>query len=801
MAGLIQDLGHAVRGLWRRPGLSAAAILTLAIGIAANAAVFGFARAFVLRPLPFPDAARLVHVWQIDRSSNDLSRVSLPNVRDWQARSASFEELGLFNYSSETIVGPSGPSLVPVGRVSANVMRILGARPILGRTFQSGEDLPGRADVIVLSYGMWQAEYGGRADVLGTTITLDQRPRTIVGVMGPDFQFPLNITRLWVPYELHEQRYPRATRSFQVVGRLKAGTSIDQAEADLGRVAHDLEREWPDVNRYAGVEIVPLQQALNFAYDVLEPMSAMLGVGVALVLGLACANVAGLLLAAAGSRLREMAIRTALGATRGRLLGQLVIEALALAVPGGALGLLLAYPAMRAIDVAVPPDIYRVGAVTVDGATVVLAAGLSVGAAIVASLAPALRLSAAGRASIREGVAVHVSRRARWFQNGLVVTQVALALVLVAGSVLTFRSVVALRKVQPGFQADRVLTAQLVLPRNQFADPARVTAFHDALLEAATTNPRVRAAATVNYLPLNHEVDYREFRTEGSDPSRLPRTAALHVSDAFFETIGIPILRGRTFRPSDARPGILLGVINIGMAERFWPGGDAVGRQFELETSPGSFQAVEVIGVAANAALDDLARPAPWQLYLSQRQSSVRYFRLLLQGDSVDHLTAAARSAVASVDRGIAITEIRMLAAVMDEYLLPQRMVAVMLLTLASVALVLAVVGLHGLVAFFVAQHTRDIGIRVALGAGPADVARIVLGRTTRLVGSGIAAGSVLVLAGGRLLGTFLFGVTATDPLTFVVLAALFAAAAGAAAARPLHRALGVDPMIALRAE
>jgi putative ABC transport system permease protein len=471
-----------------------------------------------------------------------------------------------------------------------------------------------------------------------------------------------------------------------------------------------------------------------------------------------------------------------------------------LAIPGAALGLLLAVPALRAIDSAVPSEIYRVGALAIDLPTALFTAALSVLAAVLAGLAPAVRLTGLQLLTTRDMVSVHQTRATRLFHNALVVVQVALAIVLAGCAALTWQSVVVLRQLDPGFRAAGVTTALIVLPRSEYTDPARVRAFQDAVLDQLARAPGVRSTAIVNFLPLNHETNLNEVRVAGhEEPGRSLRALTLHASDRYFETMGIPLLRGRSFDATDAGASDLRVVVSASMAGRFWKDGDALGRTFQVATGPGTYRDASVIGIVGDSAQDDLGRPAPWQLYASTRQASVRYFRVLVRSEAAAAVTQSIRAAVARADSSVAVAEVRSLAAVVNEYLLPQRAITAMLLTLACVALVLAIVGLHGLLAFFVSQHARDIGIRVALGAEPRHVTALVLGRTAILVAIGFAAGAAMVATAGQLLGSFLYGVTTADPATFGSLAALFGGVAFVAAVRPLRRALRIDPADSLR--
>jgi putative ABC transport system permease protein len=803
MGSIGQDVRYAWRLLVRNPGLTLVAVLALALGIGSLTVTFSITDAYLLRPLPFAAPDRLVHVWSTNRTQGwDTLRVSVPDFLDWRRETRSFEDLAAFNYTGEDLTGGDRPEKIAAGRVSANVFDVLGVQPILGRGFRAGEDAPGRGNVAVLGYRFWQTRYHGDPNVLGRTIELNRRAYEIVGVMPASFVFPLPITQLWVPRELDTARYPRSVDLVQVVGRLKPGVTAAQAGAEMRGVADRLAKAHPAEDADKGVNIVPLRAALNFGYDIFRMMAVVLGAANLFVLLIACANVASLLVGRALGRSREVAVRAALGASRRRLIRQFLVESVVLALAGGAAGVLLAAWGVRALGAVIPDELYRVGAIAIDGKALLFSLGVTLGTALVFGLLPALRSSRWGLSrTLREtGGNVTTSRGGLRLQAALVAGEIGMAVMLLVGTTLMLRSYENLRTVDPGFDASHVLTLTISLPP-QYDAPARVAAFHRAVVDEVSRVPGVVSAATVNYLPLNHETDYEEFTVPGRDPDpsgRKPTALSLSVSPSYFAVLRIPVQAGRAFTDADDAGAARVAIVSETLARRFWPDADAVGRRLDLsEGGP-----VTIVGVVGDTKQEDMAASAGAEIFFPEAQVSTRYLRVLARttGDP-GSLAPAVSDAIWRVDRNLPLVQIRSLADVVQEFLLPQTAISSTLFVLALGALLLAVVGIYGLMAFFVTERTREIGIRLALGAAPAAVARHVLARGVRLTLAGVGAGLLGALGLARLMASLLFGVGALDPLAFGAVPAVLVLVALVSCFVPARRAASVDPLTSLRCE
>lgn len=569
-------------------------------------------------------------------------------------------------------------------------------------------------------------------------------------------------------------------------------------------MADDLAARHPDSNASYGVHIVPLRQALNFAYEIFRPLSIVLSATVGLVLLVACANVTSVLLARAMGRRREIAIRLALGSSRARLLRQLLTESTALAIAGGAGGVLFAWRELRVMDASIPDDIYRVGRIGLDPQALVFALCVSVMTAMLVGFAPAWRSS---RRDLRSALneishATTAPPQARRAQSALVVAQLALTLALVVSAALMIQSVLKLQRVDPGFDP-QVLSMKVVLPRETYGGSAELRQFQRRVLEGARTVAGLEAAAIVNYLPLNHEIDLRTFSAGTAvAPAKPPAATVVTVTPDYFRTMNIPIRRGRAFTDQDDERAGRVAMIGEGLARRFFPDRDPVGQPLKLERRGGATDAT-IVGVAADSRFESLAGAEAPQIYLPQAQEPSRYLRLVARGASglSAGLAAPLRRAIASVHPGLPVTEVRTMAAVLDESLLPQRGLSRALIALAIGALLLAVVGIYGVMAYFVSARTRELAIRLTLGAAPCDVARMVLARSARITAAGVVLGAAIALALARLAASFLFGVSATDVTTVAAAAAGLAAVSLFATYAPVRRAARLDPAATLRGD
>ncbi len=806
----MKDVRYAVRGLVNNPGFTVVAVLVLALGIGSLTPTFSLINAYLLRPLPFDEPDRLVHLWEtLPRQSFFSSRVSYPNFRDWRDRSESFEDMAGFNYMSETLTGVEQPQRIASGRVSANVFDVLGVPPALGRGFREGEDRPGSTAVVVLSHSYWQSNFGGDPEVLGQTLELNREQHTIIGVMPPEFVFPLVTTKIWLPWALDEAGRPRDSRFLQVVGRLAPGVTMQEAQAEMDSIAGALQEEFPEANADAGVSVVDLRSALNFAYEILQVMSVILLVAGGFVLLIACANVSGLLLARAFGRNREVAIRTALGASRGQLVRQFLTESVLLAAAGGALGTLLAYWLVGTLSKAIPADLYRVGEIDIDLSTLLLTLGVTLVTALTFGLVPAMRASNIHLAgALKDDQATTASRRGLRLRRALVAGQVALALVLLTGTMTMIRALGDMRGAETGFDADGVMTMLVVLDTELYPETQQVLNFHTRVAEEIAGVPGVVAAATVNHLPLNHEVETRPFTIADSEvppDAELPMAFALHVSPDYFRVMGVPVLAGRTFDSRDTRETMRVVMINSPFAERHWPDADPVGEQMLLEGTP-----VRVVGVVADTRHADLGDREE-KVYLPMSQNARRYFRVVTRvaGDP-GGAHAAIRQAIRNVDANLPITEVRSLEQVVVDFLLPQRMISTILGALSVGAVLLAAIGIYGVIAFIVSQNTREMSIRIALGATGKSVMTHVLKDGMRMVLLGVVVGLAAAVGVNRLMAAFItlppeqgdmIQSGGFDAWSFMVVPLALITLAALACFFPARRATHVDPIIAMRAE
>jgi len=799
-----KDIRYAFRVLARNPVSTLVAVLTLALAIGATIPTFSIANAFLIRPLPFDQPDDLVHLWRTDpRSGMTMGRVSVPVYEDWKAQSRSFAGIAAFNYTAEDLTGGEQPERIAAARISADAFDLLGVQPTLGRGFLSGEDHSGRSDVMVLSDRFWVERYDRDPAILGRTLEVNGREHTIVGVMPAGFLFPLPTTRFWLPHELDAGRSDRDHRFLQVMGRLRRGVSTAAAQAEMETVSARLGEEYPDSSRNDGVHIVPLRAALNFAHQIFQILAVVLFLANLFVLLIACANVSSLLLTRALSRTREVAIRTALGASRRRLISLFLTESLMMAVAGGAIGTMLALWMVDVATRAIPEDLYRVGELTVDLPALFFTLAISGGAALIFGLPPALRASRADlSASFKEGGTTSASRHTLRLQGMMVAGQVALAAMLLIGTGLMIRSFRSLQEIDPGFDARNVLTVLVDLPDRRYDERDRIAQFHRQVIEEVGTLPGIEAVATANYLPLNHESHEFIFSLPGIpvDPSGAAATGRLlAVSPAYFRTLGIPLRGGREFNNADNSSTAPVAIINDTLARRYFGDADPIGRLIRFEQSGKERTIVGVVGTTLD---HDLAAGTAPQVYLPAQQWPWTYFRVVAR-TSGDPLAAAAsvREAIWRIDRLLPLTEVRTLETVVADFLLPQREMARQLIGLAITALLISLVGIYGLIAFFVSQRRREIAVRVALGARPGEVIAMVLRRGLLLTGIGLAIGLAGAFALSIVMSNQFYGVQKADPITFLSVPVLVLLAALLSCYVPARRAVDTDPASILRCD
>lgn len=810
---LIQNLKHALRRLRRSPGYTALAVVILGLGIGGVTAGFGLLETFFLRPLPYPSADRLVQLHRtVPDQGFESRRFSLPNVlalreaMEERGDSAPVEAMGAYNYGPRNLTAPeTRPERIMVSRVTVDLLRMLGVQPIRGRSFTDAEAEPGSGDVVLVDHGFWQRRFGGRPDLVGQAIRLDGTPHTVVGIMPPDVQFPFGGVKAWVPVTEDEAAFGRDYRNFMPVVRLRESVERDAAVRDLELAYRRIHERDADADRVYGVRAEALRTALLFLDDTIRPV-LYAGLGASgFVLLVVCANLAGLVLARTRRRRHELAVRTALGAERGQLVVQILSETVLLALGGGLLGVLVAAWQLDLVGGFIPEDLFRVGEIGVDGSVLgvaLLAVALS---AAVAGLWPGLRSAREVdlRGMLGEGRRAPGGLGASRSQGALVTGQVALALVLLAGAAVVLRSFVEMRGQDPGFDPEPVLTAGWTLPEAGYPDDEARARFLRDVLAAVRAAPGVDVAGAVNPLPMNFEVYAQEFRLagEGAGDASL-RSAHYHmVAPGYFRAMGIRLLAGRTFTDRDDASAPPVVVVSRETELRYWPEEGAVGRRIRLGAESDARLAT-VVGVVENTA----------RAFLGDPPGSVIYRPLLATGGGRGFLVATGtgepaalvgpvREAVRSVDPDLPLSDVRTMPEVVQQSMAPWTAGTVALLVLGLEALVLALMGLYGVVAYAVSERTREVGIRTALGAEPAQTVALFLRRAAVQVGIGVALGLAGALVLTRAVSGLLQGVSPVDPPSLAAATAVTVLAALLAAWLPARRAARVDPMIVLREE
>jgi predicted permease len=818
----MHDLRLAARVLATERGFAAAAILSLAIGIGANTALFSVTNALVLRPLPYPEADRLAILWNrspgLDIAEDWFSTAQYFDIKNGHG---GFDQVAIALGSNMNLTGSGDPERVGVIRVSSNLLPMLGARPIAGRLFEPVEDAPGRALTAVLNYGTWQRRFGGDPAVVGRSITLNGQNVEIAGVLPASFSLPRDVLptlgvaedgEIFLPLPMSAAAVTnRGREDYNVIGRLKRGVTVAQAQAEMDGITARLRRDFPDVyppNGGLTFSIVPLLDQV--VGGVRRPLAVLTG-AVGFVLLIACANVANLLLSRAVARRREIAVRAALGATRARIVRQLLTESVLLALFGGALGVVLALAGISAVQALQPVNVPRLQSIALDLRVLGFTAGISLLAGVLFGLAPAWDL---GRVDVQRAL----KDSARGSSGGgsvfgrqhgrrlLVVAELALSTVLLIGAGLLLRSFVALQRVDPGFDASRVFAFELTLTGRKYAEgPAALAAYRD-LWRRLDALPGVESSGGVTSLPLSGFFAWGPITVEGRVPpagEKFINADMRTVGGRYFETMRIPLVRGRLFDDRDTPDQPRAIVIDDRMAADLWPGDDPIGKRIKFgdaaSTSPWE-TVVGVVGRVKQYALDADARIA---LYRPQTQSMARslYVTVRTAGDDPSALLGPIRGAVRDLDPDLPIYRARPMTDLVDASLARQRFSMILLAVFAGVALVLAVVGVYGVMASLVSHGIRELGIRVALGAAPRQILAHVLRAGAIVGGAGVVAGILAAMALSRAIGSLLFGVPAGDPLTFAVVACGLGVVALAASFVPARRAARVDPMISLRSE
>ncbi|HEV3471346.1 MAG TPA: ABC transporter permease [Pyrinomonadaceae bacterium] len=802
-----QDLRYGVRTLLKNPGFTAVAVVALALGIGANTAIFSVVNAVLLRPLPYRDPDRLVMVWE-DNTKGGYPRntPAAANFLDWREQSRVFEGMAAIANQSFALTGAGEPERIDGRRVSASLFPLLGVEPLLGRVFLPEEDQPGAGRAVILSHGLWQRRFGSDPNITGKALTLNGESHTVVGVMPAHFRFPAREDELWVPIAFtNEQAANRGTHYLQVVARLRPGVTVEQAQAEMSAIAARLQEQYPSQNTGVGAAVVPLHEQL--VGDIRPALLILLG-AVGFVLLVACANVANLLLARAAARHKEIAVRVALGASRMRLIRQFLTESLLLAAVGGLAGLLLSLWGVNLLRAFIPESISQVGAVSIDAKVLGFTLLVSLLTGLIFGLAPATQASNFNlNETLKEGGRdSSAGSRGNRIRAVLVVAEVAVSLVLLIGAGLLINSFLRLRSVDPGFRADNLLTMRIVLPELKYPDQARRAAFYAEALRRIEALPGVESAAVTNWIPLVRQGDSNSFTVEGQPdpgPGRSPSVATRVVSPRYFDTMGIQLLRGRQFGEQDRADSPPVVIVSEAMARRSWPGADPVGKRMKMGGYNSDAPWMEVVGVVKDVRQFELtAEPRP-QIYLHYEQPA--FFRpsnlVVRTGADPLGLAATVRKTVWEIDKDQPVSNISTMEDVLSESISRQRFSMLLLGIFAGVALVLAAVGIYGVMSYSVAQRTHEIGIRMALGAQAADVLKLTVGQGLRLVLVGVAIGLAAAFALTRLMESLLYGVSATDPATLVTISLVLITVALLASYVPARRATKVDPLTALRYE
>jgi putative ABC transport system permease protein len=810
MNTLWQDVRYGLRMLVKSPGFTVVAVVALALGIGANTAIFSIVNAMLLRPLPYGEPDRLVVVWETnpDLSSPYLrthNEASPANFLDWRQQQTVFEDIAAYRFNDYNLTGGDAPEQLLGNPVTANMFDVLKVRPLLGRTFRPEDGDPKSDRVVVLSYGLWQRRFGGDANIVGRQLNLNGNPTTVVGVMPADFEFPAPFSQLWTALRFANDTPPSRTAHFLYTrARLKPGVSLQQAEAEMQTIAARLRQQYPDTNTNRSVRLVPLHtQTVEQARTGLLVLLGAVG----FVLLIACANVANLMLARATARYREIAIRTALGAGRWRIVRQLLTESVLLSVLGGALGVLLALWGIDLLTAAVPREfalyVYGWNQIKLDRWVLAFTFGVSVLTGVLFGLVPALQASKTDlNEALKEGGRGTVGHARRRFRNALVVVEVALALVLLVGAGLLGKSFLRLLEVKPGFDPHNVITAQLTLPSARYEKDEQVVQFFTQLTERVAAQPGVEAVGTIDMLPMAGSGGTNTFIIDGrplARPGVYPEANARTVDPGYFGALRIPVLKGRNFTAQDraGAPGVC--IVNETFARLFFPGEDAVGKILRNPDGTNPFQIVGVVGDIKHWGLDDEAEA---YLYAPQLQMPSNGVALVVRSSTdTAALMAMIRREVRALDPDQPIFDVKTMNERIAHTTSPARLGSFLLGLFALVALTLAAVGIYGVMAYSVTQRTHELGVRMALGAQPRDVLRLVVQQGMLLVGIGLLIGLAASFALMRWLASKLFQVSPADPTTFAAVTLLLAAVALVACLVPARRATKVDPMIALRYE
>jgi putative ABC transport system permease protein len=817
------DLRYAARAMARKPGFTAIAVLTLALGIGANTAIFSVVNAALIRPLEYRQPDRIVTLWGSNPALSiglDLLPMSARHWDNWRRRNHVFEEVAAFDSRDLHLTNAGTPERFKAARVTAGFFSVFGVKPYLGRAFVPEEDRDGAGKAAIVGYGLWRDRFGADPGLVGRAITLNGQGYRVVGVMPPDFGFPKGAevpsyyhfaprTDLWVSASLTQREIDNGSLGFSVVARLKPGIPVNQAQAEMSAIMRQLEKEDPDNNKGFSVRVIPLHETIVSG---LRPALLAIMAAVAAVLLIACVNLANLLLARAVARRKEIAVRAALGAGRGRLLRQLLTESLLLSLAGGALGVLLARWGVAALERMMPAGLPRVGDARLDSIVLAFSLVVSVLTGVLFGLAPAWATAGLDlNRWLKEGGRSAAAQAHPLVRGGLVVTEIAMATVLLVAAGLLLRSFLRLQSVDTGFRPENVVAVELSLPgsgsfergKGRYDQPGGRAEFVNSLVERASALPGVTSAGAISELPLGGGESMEGLTFEGRpkpDPSRPPVADVRSVTPGYLRTMGIRLMKGRWFTDQDRADSLPVAVIDDTMARAYWPAEEPIGKRFRnLNSSTPWWTVVGVVRGVTHRGLGAARQPEYFRPYSQQERSGTT----LVVRSAIDpaSLPAALRREIWAVDKDQPVSKIVTLEQVVSEAAAAPRFRSVLIGIFGAFALLLATLGIYGVVSYSVAQRTHELGVRIALGAGGREILAHVLGSGLALAATGIAIGLAVSVGLTRLLASLLYGVTPTDPWTYGGVAAVLLTVALAASYVPARRAMRVDPLVALHYE
>src|SRR5882724_3381292 len=809
LADLAQDVRYGLRTLLKNPGFTVVAVSALALGIGANSAIFSVVNAVLLRSLPFKNPDQLVMVWEnAAHLGFPKDTPAPPNFLDWQRQNSVFTGMAAMVERSFNLTGVGEPERLDGRRVSANLFDVLAVPPLIGRTFVPDDDRLG-THVVLLSYRLWQRRFGSDPSIIGRAVTLNGENYTVIGVMQRGVHLPGYGNwndELWVPINFtNEEITERGNHFLDVIARIKPGITLKQAQAEMETIAARLAKEYPRYNTQIGATVTPLHEEI--VGDIKPALLVLLG-AVGFVLVIACANVANLLLARAAVREKEIALRLALGASRTRLMRQFLTESVLLALLGGGFGLLLAFAGTRVLKTFVPATVLQAQTINIDAKVVVFTALIALVTGIVFGLAPAMHASHSSlNESLKEGgrdsAATSKGNRLR---NLLVIGEVAVSFILLIGAGLLINSFLHLRNLDPGFRADHLLTMRVDLSVLKYPDGERRSAFFDEVLRRVRALPGVQSAAAAGNLPLTYNGDSMSIAVEGipdPPPAQWPDVIYRAIGPGYFATMGIPMVRGRDFTEQDIGDSKDVVVISEKTAQHFWPGQDPIGKRLKPGSSTSNTPWREVIGIVKDVRQNEFIAEPKMQMYFVHRQLKELAANSIVVRTSVEPMSLATsvRNAIWAVDKDQPVANIDTMDHIVSEAIARQRFSMLLLGIFAGLALVLAAVGIYGVMSYSVAQRRHEIGIRIALGAQRADVLRLTMKQGLKLVGLGLLIGLASAFVLTRVMASLLFGISATDPATFASICVVMVGVAALANYIPALRATKVDPIVALRSQ